>query len=130
MRANNQSVSNQTESWCLERVSGPHLGHYFGGYSRQSPGGYIAYDSQIYGSLKGKVEFISPDTLKDDRRTEEETYYRVMVRTETGFLLHRGAQLPVIPGMTATVDILTGKRTVADYLLKPVLRLDEAFRER
>jgi adhesin transport system membrane fusion protein len=92
--------------------------------------GWSEYDSQIYGSLKGKVEFISPDTLKDDRRTEEETYYRVMVRTETGFLLHRGAQLPVIPGMTATVDILTGKRTVADYLLKPVLRLDEAFRER
>ena len=89
-----------------------------------------AYDAQIYGSLKGKVEFISPDTLKDERRTEEETYYRVMVRTEQGFLKHRGAELPVIPGMTATVDILTGQRTVADYLLKPVLRLDEAFRER
>lgn len=63
MRANNQSVSNQTESWCLERVSGPHLGHYFGGYSRQSPGGYIAYvkifdhepDSVWDGTARAKV---------------------------------------------------------------------------
>ncbi|MGE4240808.1 MAG: hypothetical protein AB7E83_10150 [Ramlibacter sp.] len=89
-----------------------------------------AYDAQTYGTLKGQVEFISPDTLKDDRRSEEDTYYRVLVRTENSHLMHKGDKLPVIPGMTATVDILTGQRTVADYLLKPVLRLDEAFRER
>lgn len=89
-----------------------------------------AYDSQIYGSLRGKVEFISPDTLREERKPEEDTYYKVLVRTVTAHLEKDGKQLEVIPGMTATVDILTGERTVANYLLKPVLRLKEAFRER
>jgi len=88
-----------------------------------------AYDSQIYGSLKGTVQFISPDTLKEDRRPEEENYYRVVVATEQAHLEHQGKHLPVIPGMTAVVDIITGHRTVANYMLKPVLRLKEAFRE-
>jgi adhesin transport system membrane fusion protein len=89
-----------------------------------------AYDSQIYGSLKGKVEFISPDTLREERKTEDDTYYRVVIRTDKAFVMEHGHELPVLPGMTATVDILTGERTVANYLLKPVLRLKEAFRER
>jgi adhesin transport system membrane fusion protein len=89
-----------------------------------------AYDSQIYGSLKGKVEFISPDTLREDRKPEEETYYRVLVRTDSATLTYKGNELPVIPGMTAVVDILTGERTVAEYLLKPVLRIKDAFREK
>lgn len=89
-----------------------------------------AYDPQLYGSLEGKVEFISPDTLKEERAQQEETYYKVVVRTDTAVLHHNGKELPVLPGMTATVDIKTGTTTVANSLVKPVLRLKEAFRER
>jgi adhesin transport system membrane fusion protein len=89
-----------------------------------------AYDPQIYGSLEGTVEFISPDTLKEEKTQREETYYKVIVRTDTSMLHHKGKELPVLPGMTTTVDIKTGTTTVANSLLKPVLRLKEAFREK
>lgn len=91
-----------------------------------------AYDSSVYGSLKGKVERISADTIAEESRTpEKETFYRVMVRTETNHLGSGGNPLPIIPGMVATVEILTGSKSVLDYLLKParILR-DEAMRER
>jgi membrane fusion protein, adhesin transport system len=87
-----------------------------------------AYDYSIYGALKGKVERISADTLTDAR---DETFYRVIIRTEQTNLVKGGKKLPIIPGMVATVDILTGTKTVLDYILKPVKRVrDEAFRER
>jgi adhesin transport system membrane fusion protein len=89
-----------------------------------------AYDPQIYGSLEGTVEFISPDTLKEEKTQREETYYKVIVRTDTSMLHYKGKELPVLPGMTTTVDIKTGTTTVANSLLKPVLRLKEAFREK
>ncbi|MGE0099842.1 MAG: HlyD family efflux transporter periplasmic adaptor subunit [Hydrogenophaga sp.] len=89
-----------------------------------------AYDPQIYGSLQGKVQFISPDTLLEERSQQQETYYKVIVRTDTAVLHHNGKELPVLPGMTATVDIKTGTTTVANSLLKPVLRLKDALRER
>jgi adhesin transport system membrane fusion protein len=93
-----------------------------------------AYDSSVYGSLKGKVERISADTIideKGDRNERGETYYRVMVRTDKNHLGTGERPLPVIPGMVATVEVLTGQKTVLEYLLKParVLR-DEALRER
>ncbi len=93
-----------------------------------------AYDSSVYGSLKGKVERISADTIideKGDRNERGETYYRVMVRTDKNYLGTSDSPLPVIPGMVATVEVLTGQKTVLEYLLKParVLR-DEALRER
>jgi adhesin transport system membrane fusion protein len=89
-----------------------------------------AYDPQLYGSLEGTVEFISPDTLLEEKSQHQETYYKVIVRTDTAVLHHNGKELPVLPGMTATVDIKTGTTTVANSVIKPVLRLKEAFRER
>lgn len=89
-----------------------------------------AYNYLVYGSLKGKVEQISPDTLRDGRKGEEnETFYRVLVSTGQSTLVHNGKPLPIIPGMTGTVDILTGHRTVFDNFLRPVLKIEDAFRE-
>jgi membrane fusion protein, adhesin transport system len=93
-----------------------------------------AYDSSVYGSLKGKVERISADTIVDekgDKNERGETYYRVMVRTDKNHLGTTEQPLPIIPGMVATVEILTGEKSVLDYLIKPARMLrDEALRER
>jgi adhesin transport system membrane fusion protein len=88
-----------------------------------------AYDFSVYGSLPATVELVSADTLADDKKGV--TYYRVLARTTSATLSYHGKELPIIPGMTASVDILTGKKTVLDYLLKPVLKTRErAMRER
>lgn len=89
-----------------------------------------AYDYAIYGGLDATVEHISADTIVDENDRDADSYYLIRVRTEeSGFGEADG--LPVIPGMTAVVDILTGKKTVLQYLLKPVLRARErALRER
>jgi adhesin transport system membrane fusion protein len=93
-----------------------------------------AYDYAIYGGLKGTVDHISPDTLKDDQKAAsgrpDDTYYRVLILTERSALEANGKSLPIIPGMIATVEIRTGEKTILDYLLKPVLKAREAFRER
>lgn len=93
-----------------------------------------AYDYGIYGGLKGKVELISPDTLKDESKTAsgrpDDTYYRVMVLTDSSTLNVGAKALPIIPGMIASVEIRTGEKTILDYLLKPVFKAREAFRER
>ena len=89
-----------------------------------------AYDYSIYGGLDGEIEIISPDTLREERKTEEENYYRVLVRTKNSTLSNNGKELPIIPGMTASVEIRTGEKTVLDYILKPVLKAREAMRER
>jgi adhesin transport system membrane fusion protein len=87
-----------------------------------------AYDFSIYGGLDGVVEEISADTITDDRG---ESFYRIRVRTAENALEHNGRTLPIIPGMTTQVDILTGEKTVMDYLLKPILKAKErALRER
>lgn len=87
-----------------------------------------AYDYAIYGGLKGVVEDISADTIVDERG---DSFYRIRVRTEDNTLAKAGEPLPIIPGMTVQVDILTGDKTVLDYLLKPILRAkDRALRER
>jgi len=87
-----------------------------------------AYDFSIYGGLDGIVENISADTIEDERG---ENYYLVKVRTKQNAMLYRGQRLPIIPGMTASVDILTGEKSVLDYLLKPILKAKQnALRER
>jgi adhesin transport system membrane fusion protein len=87
-----------------------------------------AYDFSIYGGLKANLETISAGTIKDDKG---ESFYRVYLRTADTTLKRNGAELPIIPGMTSTVEILTGKKTVLDYLLKPILKArDQALRER
>lgn len=87
-----------------------------------------AYDFSIYGGMEGVVEQISADTIEDERG---DFYYKVKLRTKTNAITYRGSQLPIIPGMTASVDILTGKKSVLDYLLKPILKASQnALRER
>lgn len=77
---------------------------------------FTAYDFVVYGGLNGTLEHISPDTITDER---DNTFYLVRVRTDrAGF----DPSLPIMPGMMTQVDILTGKKTVLSYLLKPVLR--------
>jgi adhesin transport system membrane fusion protein len=87
-----------------------------------------AYDYSIYGGLKGEVVDISADTITDEKG---QTFYRVRVRTPQTYLIHKGQKLSIIPGMVARIDIMTGKRTVMEYLLKPLIKtVDEAMRER
>lgn len=92
-----------------------------------------AYDSSVYGSLKGKVERISADTIVDEKAEKserQETFYRVMVRTDKNHLGTAENALPILPGMVATVEVLTGRKSVLDYLLKPARTLrDDALRE-
>ncbi len=79
---------------------------------------FSAYDYTIYGGLKGNLEYISADTIID----KDESYYLIKVRTDANHLETDKERLEIIPGMTASVNIVTGKKTVLDYLLKPVLR--------
>ncbi len=87
-----------------------------------------AYDYAVYGSLKAELVRISADTIVDENG---ESYFEIQVRTDQNYLGDEDNPLPIIPGMVAQVDILTGDRTVLQYLLKPILRAREkAFRER
>lgn len=89
---------------------------------------FTAYDFSIHGSLSAKVVHISPDTIVDE---EGVSYYQVRLQTEDNHLGNEDEPLPIIPGMTVQVDILTGKKTILDYILKPILKTKElAFRER
>lgn len=89
-----------------------------------------AYDYSIYGGLEGKVETIAPDTLRDEVKPEI-VYYRVLVRTNSDALTSQaGKRLPITPGMVTTTDIRTGRKTVWDYLTKPLNKTREALRER
>ncbi|MGK9174686.1 HlyD family efflux transporter periplasmic adaptor subunit [Yokenella regensburgei] len=89
-----------------------------------------AYDSSIYGDLKGTVEIVSPDTLQDEVRRDQ-FYYRVYVRTKSAELENKsGKRFPILPGMVANVEIKTGQKSVLDYLIKPLNKVNEALRER
>ena len=89
---------------------------------------FTAYDYTIYGGLKAKLEQISPDTVTDK---EGKSFYVIRLRTEKNHLGSDENPLIIIPGMVASVDIITGKKTILAYLLKPILRARaEAFRER
>jgi adhesin transport system membrane fusion protein len=86
---------------------------------------FTAYDFSIFGGLEAKVENISPDTETDEKGN---SFYIVRVRTNRP---NFDDKLPIIPGMTAEVDVLTGQKTVLSYLLKPVLKAKAyALRER
>lgn len=91
------------------------------------------YDYNINGGLEGKIEVISADTLGDNDKlspTGDSRYYRALVRADQNTLMRNGKPLPVIPGMSATVEIKTGERTVLSYLLRPLLKSQEALKER
>nr|WP_256352602.1 HlyD family type I secretion periplasmic adaptor subunit [Pseudomonas sp. PDM31] len=90
---------------------------------------FTAYDYTIYGGLKAKLEQIGADTITDeDKKT---TYYIIKLRTDRSHLGSDEKPLLIIPGMVASVDIITGKKTVLSYLLKPIIRARaEALHER
>lgn len=78
-----------------------------------------AYDFSIYGGLEGKLEQISADTIEGK---QGEFYYLAKIRTSRTYLEHNNEILPIIPGMIVQADILTGKKTILQYLMKPILK--------
>lgn len=88
---------------------------------------FTAYDFSIYGGLSATLEHMSADTIEDKRG---DPYYIVHLKTRQTSIIHKSKNLPIIPGMMVTVDVLTGKKTVLDYLLKPILKARQnALRE-
>ncbi len=89
---------------------------------------FTAYDYTVYGSLDAKLEHVGADSITDEKGN---SYYLVRLRTDKSHLGKEGNPLPIMPGMVASVDILTGKKTVLSYILKPVLKAHSvAMRER
>lgn len=91
------------------------------------------YDFNIHGGLEGHVELISADTLGDNEKTSatgDARYYRVLIRTDKNTLRRAGEPLPVLPGMAANVEVKTGERTVLSFILRPLLKSNEALKER
>ena len=97
-----------------------------------------AYDFSKYGGLEGVLEHVSPDTLTDDRQRRfgstpvdlQEGYYRILVRIKDQSLTRQGSKIQPSAGMTATVEIRTGEKTVLEYLIRPLLQVRQALRER
>lgn len=88
---------------------------------------FSAYDFSIYGGLEGEVVSISPDTIKDK---DDNTYYIVRIETQKSKFT-QSKDMKIIPGMTAQVDILTGKKSILSYILKPILKTKQyAFGDR
>ncbi|MBI4356297.1 MAG: HlyD family type I secretion periplasmic adaptor subunit [Gammaproteobacteria bacterium] len=87
-----------------------------------------AYDFLIYGSIPAVLEKISPDTIVDEKGNR---FFKILLKTDRNYLESKSGKLPIKPGMVVEVDILTGKKTVLDYLLKPIKRAQhKALRER
>ena len=91
-----------------------------------------AYEYNIYGGVKGTVEYVSPDALGDAEHASgaDPTYYRVLIRADSSSLRAHGEALPLVPGMTGSVEINTHQRNVLSFILTPMLKSREAFRER
>lgn len=90
---------------------------------------FTAYDFSIFGGLQGEVQSVGADSIIDPNTRE--TYYVVLIKTPESVLHYRDDELPILPGMVTTVEILTGKKTILQYLLKPINKArDEAMRER
>lgn len=96
-----------------------------------------AYDYNRFGGLDGVLEHISPDTMRDEKQRRpgvpvelEEGYYRLLVRITETQLQRNGLRMQPLPGMTATVEIKTGQKTVLEYLFRPLQNVTQALRER
>lgn len=98
-----------------------------------------SYDFNKYGGLDGELEHLSPDTMKDERQQRkpggtpadmEEGYYRILVRIKDTNLVRKGKKIEPTPGMTASVEIRTGQKTVLEYLFRPLQNVSQALRER
>lgn len=89
---------------------------------------FSAYDYTVYGSLKATLEHVSADSITDDKGN---SFYLARLRTNKSYLGTAARPLPIMPGMIATVDILTGRKTILSYILKPILKAQStALRER
>jgi adhesin transport system membrane fusion protein len=89
---------------------------------------FSAYDFAIYGGLDGEVVLISADTIKDQK---DNVFYTVRIKTKKNYLGSDAKPLKIIPGMTVSVDIITGQKSVLDYILKPILKTKQyTFTER
>ncbi len=93
---------------------------------------FDAYDPSIFGAATGRVTYIGPDTISEQRATGEQLYYRVHIRVDTRSMrTHDQMRIAIQPGMTATTEILTGRNTVLNFLLKPITKtIDTSFGER
>ena len=82
--------------------------------------------------MKGVVQSISPDVLGDPERpaAADATYYRALIRADRAQLKAGGKPLTILPGMAGTVDVRTGQRSVLSFMLRPMLKSQEAFTER
>lgn len=96
-----------------------------------------AYDFNKYGGLDGVLEHLSPDTLRDEKQRKpgnpvelEEGLYRILVRVKQTTDLRNGLRLTPSPGMTASVEIRTGYKTVMEYIFRPLQNVTQALRER
>lgn len=93
---------------------------------------FDSFDYTVFGAVDGKVSYVSADTLKEETRNGETVYYRVHVSIPANPVMSRaGKSLEILPGMTAQVDVRTGRRTVMNYILKPLRKtLSESLGER
>jgi membrane fusion protein, adhesin transport system len=93
---------------------------------------FDAYDYAIYGVLHGTVSYISADTIAEMVQGVEQSYFRVHIRTSGELLSGRSKEkIQIQPGMTATAEVATGKRTVLQYLTKPITKtLEESMGEK
>ena len=93
-----------------------------------------AYDYGVYGSLHGRLETLSPDALGDTERAQgssaDATWYRALVRADASSLKAGGKPLVVLPGMVGSAEIRTGRRSVLSFLVRPMMKAQEAFTER
>jgi membrane fusion protein, adhesin transport system len=91
-----------------------------------------SYEYTVYGALQGTVVSISPDAMGDPDKAAlpEGTWYRALVRADPSTLQAKDKPLAVLPGMTGQVEIRTGQRSVLGFLLRPMMKSQEAFRER
>ena len=91
-----------------------------------------AYDYSIYGIFSGRVSYISPDSLSERTEKGEEFYFRVQIELDNKELIAKnGKKIEITPGMSASIDIITGERTVFDYLTKPIVKtISESLQER
>jgi adhesin transport system membrane fusion protein len=91
-----------------------------------------AYDYTIYGSLNGTLTYLSPDTLSEDIKQNEQPYFRAQIKTSgRNFSARPNEKIDIQPGMTATVEIITGNNTVLRFLTKPMIKtVSESLHER
>ncbi len=90
-----------------------------------------AYDPSVYGTLQGTIKHISADTIVEtDEFGQSQSFYKVVVKSNNTHIEYKGRSLPIIPGMQASVNIITGERTVLQYILKPLIKTKlNAFQE-